>query len=625
MSEAWLAEARAGASERSRPFRLLTRHFVRRLIDNDLISPHADRHESLALICGLVASAPVFLTFFITIGYLTSFIQIPGPTAMAAVSDRFLYISASMAISAVATLLVWEALGLEPRDRAILGSLPISADTIARAKLGATLFFGAAIAIALNAVPSVLYSSFLTFNLHGMSGVGLLRMIGGHAATVVLAGLFAFFVILAMRGLLRVVLGASGFWKVSSLIQSALVVFCLSALLLSPTVGRNAVHAWVARTAPAPWPSHPVLWYLGLNETVSGHIVAETPMVMPGSKRATKWEFAPWALARVRRQDEAGKGAYAAVRPRFAALARIAWLTFPLVAALAIAGFLWNSRRSDAMTQRRTASRAALFLRAAVQWLTRGSPETQAGFFFALHTLARSGPHRIILAVSTAAAVTLPIMTLVRNSALGRMEIAFAPLGLIGIQIMVLLCLAAGFRHAVTVPAELSANWTIRMAWSGDERDYLTGVKWAGVGALVLLPLLLLLPLHAALFGTAVALIHSLCGLLFAVAVLDVMFLTYRKMPFACSYVPAENPKALWPFAFAGFFLITFGFASLERAALQTPFSTAALLAGLAALLLVVKRIDRVQRRERLPLDFDERPAQPTQRLGLSERMGIHG
>jgi hypothetical protein len=75
-------------------FRLLTPHFVRRLLDNDLISPHADRHESLALAIALVASVPIFLTFFLTIGYLMAFVQLPGPTAISAVSDRFLYIAA---------------------------------------------------------------------------------------------------------------------------------------------------------------------------------------------------------------------------------------------------------------------------------------------------------------------------------------------------------------------------------------------------------------------------------------------------------------------------------------------------------------------------------------------------
>jgi protein-S-isoprenylcysteine O-methyltransferase Ste14 len=57
-------------------------------------------------------------------------------------------------------------------------------------------------------------------------------------------------------------------------------------------------------------------------------------------------------------------------------------------------------------------------------------------------------------------------------------------------QIIVLLALIAGFRYAVGVPAELAANWTIRMAWDGDERAYLAGVKRAAGLLTVFLPML---------------------------------------------------------------------------------------------------------------------------------------
>ena len=101
----------------------MLRLFLRRLIDNDVISPHADRHESLAVLCALVVSLAVFVTFFITTEYLAAFIQLPGPTALSALSDRFLFISASIAVSALAALMVWDALALEPRDAAILGTV----------------------------------------------------------------------------------------------------------------------------------------------------------------------------------------------------------------------------------------------------------------------------------------------------------------------------------------------------------------------------------------------------------------------------------------------------------------------------------------------------------------------
>ena len=45
---------------------LVLRLFLRRLIDNDVISPSADRHESLALLCALVVSFAVFVSFLIS-------------------------------------------------------------------------------------------------------------------------------------------------------------------------------------------------------------------------------------------------------------------------------------------------------------------------------------------------------------------------------------------------------------------------------------------------------------------------------------------------------------------------------------------------------------------------------
>ena len=161
------------------------------------------------MLCALVVSLAVFVTFFISTDYLAAFIQLPGPTALSALSDRFLFISASIAVSALAALMVWDALALEPRDAAILGPLPIPARTIIRAKLAAALVFGTVFALALNAVPSVLYPVFLTINMRGMSGGGILRLIAAHATSVVMAGLFGFFGILAARGILRLVLRES--------------------------------------------------------------------------------------------------------------------------------------------------------------------------------------------------------------------------------------------------------------------------------------------------------------------------------------------------------------------------------------------------------------------------------
>jgi len=592
------------------PGRVVTQLFLRRLIDNDAISPHADRHESLAVLCGLVVSLAVFVTFFVSTDYLSAFIELPGPTALHALSDHFLFISASIAVSALAALMVWDALALEPHDAAILGPLPIPARTITRAKLAAALVFGTVFAIALNAVPSVLYPAFLTLNMRGMNGRGILQLIAGHATSVVMAGVVGFFGILAARGVLRLLAGERGFRQVSSAVQSTLVVSTVTALLLAPTVRATVVHDWVAGTIPVRWPARPVLWYLGVNETLAGHIVAETPVVPPP-------RFTLVGFPKV--QDEAGRADYRGLAPRFAALAQRAWVSVPAVTFLAIVTFLWNNRRLPEQSAGAHArSRLRVSIRRVVERLTDGNPETQAGFFFTWQTLTRSAPHRTIVAIAAAAGSTHLLMALATSGA-HRLAIPSMPLGLFAVNIVTLASLLAGVRYAVTVPATLASNWTIRMAWLGDERGYLAGVKRAAMVGLVTVPLLALLPLHIALLGFAVAVVHSIFGFMIATALLDGLFLNYRQFPFACSYVPIENPKLVWPFGLTAVLVVSYGLANVERQALETATRTVELGAALGAIVLLVKMFDRMMRRERRPVDFDERPTRPTQRLGLFE------
>jgi hypothetical protein len=205
-----------------------------------------------------------------------------------------------------------------------------------------------------------------------------------------------------------------------------------------------------------------------------------------------------------------------------------------------------------------------------------------------------------------------------------RLEAASIPLGVFAINLMVLTPLIAGFRYAVTVPPEWASNWTIRMAWLGDERGYLAGVKRAALVALVTATLLALLPLHVALFGFTIAVVHSIYIFLVAATLLDGLFLTYRQLPFACSYVPIQNPKVIWPAGVTMLLTLAYGFSGLERWALQTTARTVGLGATLVAIVVLVTIADRANRRERLPVDFDARPAFATQRLGLFEHVAHH-
>ena len=323
-------------------------------------------------------------------------------------------------------------------------------------------------------------------------------------------------------------------------------MFSVVALLLAPTVRATGLRDWVAGVIPARWPAVPVLWFLGVNETVASDIVVGTPVVVPGRLKLP---------AVLKREDDAGRAAYRELKPPFAALARRAWLSLPLVVVLAIASFLWNNRRlPDRSAGGHALGSTHPIIRRIAERLTQENPEFQAGFFFTFQTLARSAPHRTIVAISLAAGLALPVITLVR-SGIHSVAIPLMAVGFFALHVMVLLALIAGFRYAVTVPAELASNWTIRMAWLGDERGLPCRRQgcWrhrAGDIAPARAP-----AAACRALWTLTAVFHSLFGFLIALATLDAVFLGYRKLPFACSHVPIENPKLLWPAAAAVFCL----------------------------------------------------------------------
>jgi hypothetical protein len=304
-------------------------------------------------------------------------------------------------------------------------------------------------------------------------------------------------------------------------------------------------------------------------------------------------------------------------------LGREAWLSLLPIVVLALATFLWTNRRlPERSAGVPAASRLRAFARRMAERYTERDPEAQAGLFFALQTLTRSAAHRTVLAIAVAIGLTHALMVLAQS---GRhvFETESPPASVFAIGIMSLLSLLIGIAYAVRVPAEPAANWMIRMTWSGDERHYTAGVKRAAL-VLVTVLLVLLLPLHVALLGTRTALVHSAFGLLLTTAALDVLFLFTRTLPFACGYVPIENPKIVWPAGFASLLLITYGFARVELWGLQTPARATAFALALAAIAVGMNTVDRMRRRQRRSINFEGRPALATQRLGLFEHVMTH-
>jgi hypothetical protein len=584
------------------PDGLLARHFLRRFLENDLVSPHADRRDSLATFAAGVITGGLFITVLLALKY-QFMLQPPGHTAIFALDDRFLFIASSMLLMALLAVSQWDALALDARDASILGPLPLDHRAIVTAKLAAVGALALGAAVGINIAPSLLHPWMLAGRLPVGLG-GLLALMLAHLGITVAAGVFGFVVVLGIREVTYAGLGGRWFLRASPFVQALLVVILASALLLVPSLSSGIGRGWLGAPSAA-W--IPPLWFLGLHEVVAGDVIAGLrPMDLRGPIAGLERE----AMALYRSFDGI-----------FRDLALIAVRALALAVVTALTAYLWNSRRLPvAAYQTHARGRtAARVLRAAAERTIVRHEVARAGFFFTFKCLARSAPHRLSIAMALGAGTAAAAVSLREGGYRVGMHIGSLPLAVLAIQSMLVIVLAAGFRHAARVPAELRANWTFHVCWSGDERPFLSGARRAAALGLILPILLGLAPLHAIVLGWRAALVHLSVGMLLALALIRLLFLGFRKLPFASSYVPSVNLKALSPIYVLVFLLASYGLAAIERAALGHTTRSLVLVLALAGTVVLVAAVDDRQRRARQPIDLDEAPAPATQRLGLGQ------
>ncbi|HEY3159290.1 MAG TPA: hypothetical protein VGJ78_10055 [Vicinamibacterales bacterium] len=593
--------------------RLLRHHFLRRFLDNDLISPHTDRHEVLVLLAAALAVPSLVITvLFLGQKYVIG-IPTPGLTSVAALDDKFLYISASMLVMALLAAVQWDALALDERDTAILGPLPVETRDIGRAKLEALAIFVAAFAVLLNGVPSVVFPLLTVSHFH-VSIVAVLRMIVVHAAVTMGAGAYAFLTILLLRELLRLLLGPRGFRRLAGPAQAVLVIGLGATLLLLPAIASNVPARWLSGASAVR--AVPPAWFLGLYEAGTS---AVTLTIRSGLGLRI-----PAGLVVAERD---ARLLYDSLLPRFSELARMSAIVLSATALAALVLYVWNNRRLPLppVVRHRPHGHASRLAARVVGGVLVPSPVQRAGFCFTLQTLARSAQHRISIAGACAVAMAAAILLMHGIRAIG--SPAAAPVRVLAMQTVVTVIVLVGVRQALAIPAELRANWTFSMAWNGDMHSFVEGVKRAVIVALALPLLALMFGLHLYMLGAPAAVEHAAAG--FLISLITVEWLVRpEKLPLTCSVRPAGNVKALGPIYVMLLFVVAYNLGRLERWALTGGLANVAMLMGGLILTYAAARLSGIRRRlssapSTSPLlariEFDDLPDAPTQRLGLSE------
>ena len=576
----------------------LTRHFLRRFLENDLISPDADRSQTLAVVGAMLFSMTLLVALFMSFVYV-GVAMTPSQLALRSLNDRFFYIAVSMVVTALLAVTQWDSLVVDVRDAAILEPLPVRPSVIRRAKLAAVALVGAGAALLVNLMPALIFPWLLVYHTR-LAVAEMFALMIAHAIVTAAAAAFAYAAVIALREMLTAVFTPRWLTVVSPAVQGALIVILGSALLLIPPaserVERRGFSGWQAVSPP--------IWFLGVHEAMAGNIIRHAPAPSRLRPRAVRAE----AIA---------AAAYDRHRPRFAVLARRAAAASGVVLLVAAAAYAWNARRFP--------SAAPLGSRRRWTWRVPGrvarllvvrNQTSRAGFFFTLAAVWRSGVHRLTLACAAAIGVAAAVVTLSGTSLQNMAQAGNVPTGVFMIQPMFVGALLVAFRHGIRVPAELRANWALQLSWRNREREFLAGVRRGALLGIILPALLvLLLPLYWFLLGLPLAVAHAVLGFAAASVVLDALLFTYQKVPFTCTYLPSENLKALA----IPYLVLFFGSASIlagmTQAALEDPSDALRLLVFLTAIRIAL-RVATAHRTPSGPMDFNEAPV-TTQRLGL--------
>ena len=190
---------------------------------------------------------------------------------------------------------------------------------------------------------------------------------------------------------------------------------------------------------------------------------------------------------------------------------------------------------------------------------------------------------------------------------------AYPPsLALLSIPFILSYCLVLGMRFAFEVPLDLSANWIFKL-WIAPDSDQPRHLARKVLLLFSLGPLVPLCLLYSTLlWGWVTAILQTAIFIGFTALLIDVLLLTFRKIPFTCTYPPFQSHSPLILLAYLiGFLLfgvylpraVQWAIVTRWGAWLFVPF----ILTSFAAL--------REYRRQMLPMDkeliFEEEPSSP--------------
>ena len=547
----------------------LRRHFLRRFFESELISDPAQAK----VVAGGVLAVLISLSIAFTQAYYHKYLQLDGlpsaePYRRASLADFLFIETLVMEIIALFTTLQWPSLFPGLRDYLALAALPVRMRDIFMAKFAALAAFASLTIVATASLPSIVLPAVM----NGRYSEGLVLQIPAMFVSSSLAGLFVFFSLVTLQGVLLNILPVRQFSRISLAVQGLLLALILCSAPLAMSIPDLAPYmdlrpAWAALAPP--------IWFLGVDQRIAGN---EDPMA--------------------------------------ARLALIGCASVACAAAAALLAYLWSYRRHrvrviESPGTPHSSGAASRGFAADLEERLAPEPRTLAVFAFIGRSLARSRQHRLILTAFAAVALAViseGFFSLFAGSGRLRVPVASPAFrqAVIAAPLALSLFTLAGLRYLFRLPVELRANWIFRMHEPGNALALLGGVEtflttW---GALPVA--LATLPFEMAFLGARAGLLAALMCLLASLALMELLLFEIERIPFTSSYFPGKDPPVVTLVQYIVASALYVGaLSSLIRIALPSPAGTIILLTFLAASWLGA-RFGRLGSRQMARLEFEE-------------------
>jgi hypothetical protein len=502
------------------PFRLLLKMFQERFFEDDTVSPGSGFETNIYQVLGFLLTVGFFVAYLTMPPFLElSFVKVHRPaTDWALRNFRLFFPALSFAVIGFTTVFQWDMLFPDRRDFLIVSLFPVPLREIFVAKFGALGIFLGLLIAALNVFPTLSSTLFCLFRAHAW-GFGL-RLAAAQIAATAGAAVFAFLLVAAFQGVLINVTSPRIFRRVSPWIQTfgmSLMVLSISTypvyfLLLKRAVEARQSWLWL----------FPPVWFTGFYD-----------ILLPG-----------------------GDPFFASLGHYAIGASVVLFLCFFLTWTF---GFKRHFRRTleaeDTMARRPTRSR--------LHGLA-ASPQEWAVFSFCRKTLARSTKHRLFLATWLSAGISAGMFVAlsVRN---GKLE--WSPEGTRAFPFLIAFFVISGFRTVFQFPADLACNWLLQITESRWTEMARCAARKVVLVCGLLVVLLAILPFEIFAAGRFVGLMHVLFQLTGGALLIELMFWTFGKIPFTCSYFAGKTSLSILALLYLyGFTTYAFNMADLEKA-----------------------------------------------------------